>query len=47
MNNSTFARKWFEENYLDHIKINTTFFKKSKTTLKDLDERRKTLISIH
>lgn len=41
-----FARRWFELNYLSQIEEEETFFKKRRTSLAELDARRKTLLTI-
>jgi len=45
MNNSTFVKKWFDLNYLNEIEIKQETNQK-RSTLKELNERRKTLLTI-
>jgi hypothetical protein len=45
MNNPTFVRIWFELNYLKQIEDEPSAFK-VKSTISELDERRKKLLAI-
>lgn len=45
MNNPTFVRIWFELNYLKQIEEEPSAFK-VKSTISELDERRKKLLAI-
>jgi hypothetical protein len=45
MNNPTFVRVWFELNYLKQIEEEPSAFR-VKSTISELDERRKKLLTI-
>jgi hypothetical protein len=45
MNNPTFVRVWFELNYLKQIEEEPSAFR-VKSTISELDERRKKLLAI-